>query len=200
MIEDALLRRSWIVILQHASLWSNAFSKLDIVRERHVPICLLLHYQENTGVWMASSNRKDLLSCFWIAESPSHIMLNTIMQTVFSLRTTENNGFNICPYLQRVFCMQIRCDFRDGEAECLLHPSFVAGWIKGDLLWFVNMRAFDSDWNETMCRIRLKTMCGEWRLRHVLDLTHPYASAHHCGPIVWPGFCCEVGFCPVFVL
>lgn len=94
---------------------------------------------------MASSNRKDLLSCFWIAESPSHIMLNTIMQTVFSLRTTENNGFNICPYLQRVFCMQIRCDFRDGEAECLLHQSFVAGWIKGDLLWFVNMRAFDSD-------------------------------------------------------
>lgn len=94
--------------------------------------------------------------------------------------------------------MQIRCDFRDGEAECLLHPSFVARRIKGDLLWFVNMRAFDSDWNETMCRIRLKTMCGEWRLRHVPDFTHPYASAHYCGPIVWPSFCCEVGFCPVF--
>lgn len=94
--------------------------------------------------------------------------------------------------------MQIRCDFRDGEAECLLHPSFVARRIKGDLLWFVNMSAFDSDWNETMCRIRLKTMCGEWRLRHVPDFTRPYASAHHCGPIVWPSFCCEVGFCPVF--
>lgn len=94
--------------------------------------------------------------------------------------------------------MQIRCDFRDGEAECLLHPSFVARRIKGDLLWFVNMRAFDSDWNETMCRIRLKTMCGEWRPRHVLDFTRPYASAHYCGPIVWSSFCCEVGFCPVF--
>lgn len=35
--------------------------------------------------------------------------------------------------------------FRDGEAERLLHPSFVARRIKGDLLWFVNMRAFDSD-------------------------------------------------------
>lgn len=37
------------------------------------------------------------------------------------------------------------------------------------------MRAFDSDWNETMCRIRLKTMCGEWRLGHVLDFTHMQA-------------------------
>lgn len=118
----------------------------------------------------------------------------------FSMSTTQNNGFNICPYLQQVFCMQIRWDFRDGEAECLSHPSFVARRIKGDLLWFVNMRAFDSDWNETMCRIRLKTMCGEWRLRHVLDFTHPYTDVHHCGPIVWPGFCCEVGFCPVSVL
>lgn len=95
---------------------------------------------------MASSNRKDLLSCSWIAEPPSHIMLNTIMQTYFfSVSTMQNNGFNICPYLQQVFCMQIRCDFRDGEAECLLHPSFVARRIKRDLLWFVNMRAFDLD-------------------------------------------------------
>lgn len=51
--------------------------------KRHVPICLLLHYQEDAGVWMASSNRKDLLSCSWIAEPPSHVMLNTIMQTYF---------------------------------------------------------------------------------------------------------------------
>lgn len=78
----------------------------------------------------------------------------------------------------------MRCDFRDGEAECLLHPSFVARRIKGDLLWFVNTGAFDSDRNETMCRIRLKTMCGEWRRRRVLDFTRPHA--HHCGPIVWP--------------
>lgn len=146
---------------------------------------------------MASSNRKDLLSCSWIAEPPSHIMLNTIMQTFFfrfSMRTTQNNGFNICPYLQQVFCMQIRWDFRDGEAECLLHPSFVARRIKGDLLWFVNMRAFDSDWNETMCRIRLKTMCGEWRLRHVLDFTRPVRQRSplwsHCLArlLLWSGF------------
>lgn len=143
---------------------------------------------------MASSNRKDLLSCSWIAEPPSHIILNTIMQTFFSMRTTQNNGFNIYPYLQRVFCMQIRCDFRDREAECLLHPSFVARRIKGDLLWFVNMRAFDSDWNETMCRIRLKTMCGEWRLRHVLDFTHPVRQHSplwsHCLAwlLLWSGF------------
>lgn len=77
--------------------------------------------------------------------------------------------------------------FRDGEAECLLHPSFVAGRIKGDLLWFVNMRAFDSDWNETMCRIRLKTMCGEWRLAGALAGLHPAAAdVHHRAPIVWP--------------
>ena len=124
-------------------------SPIWLLQQRHVPICLLLHYQENAGVWMASSNRKDLLSCSWIAAPPSHIMLNTIMQTFFfsppSTRTTQNNGFNICPYLQQVFCMQMRCDFRDGEAECLLHPSFVARRIKGDLLWFVNMGAFDSD-------------------------------------------------------
>lgn len=151
----------------------------------HVPGRRLPHYQESAGVWMASSNRKDLLSCSWIAELPSHVMRNTIMQTFFfSKRTTQNNGFNICPYLQRVFCMQIRWDFRDGEAECLLHPSFVARRIRGDLLWCVNMRAFDSDWNETMCRSRLKTMCGEWRLSHVLDFTRPHASPRHCGPIV----------------
>lgn len=81
---------------------------------------------------MASSNRKDLLSCSWIA-------------AFFPMRTRRNNGFNICPYLQQVFCMQMRWGFRDGEAECLLHPSFVARRIMGDLLWFVNMRAFDSD-------------------------------------------------------
>lgn len=111
----------------------------------------------------------------------------------FSVRTTQNNGFNICPHLQQVFCMQIRCDFRDGEAECLLHPSFVARRIKGDLLWFVNMRAFDSDWNETMCRIRLKTMCGDWRLGHVLDFTSPCTRSSlwsHClaQHLLWSGF------------
>lgn len=61
------------------------------------------------------------------------------------MSTTQNNGFNIYPYLQQVFCMQISNNFRDGDAECLLHPSFVARRIKGDLLWFVNMGAFDSD-------------------------------------------------------
>lgn len=43
------------------------------------------------------------------------------------------------------FVCKLGTIFRDGEAECLLHPSFVARRIKGDLLWFVNMRAFDSD-------------------------------------------------------
>lgn len=57
--------------------------------ERHVPICLVVLYQANAGVWMASSNRKDLLSCSWIAETPSHIMLNIIMQTFFF---NENNA------------------------------------------------------------------------------------------------------------
>lgn len=116
------------------------------------------------------------------------------------MSTTQNNGFNIYPYLQQVFCMQISYDFRDGDAECLLHPSFVARRIKGDLLWFVNMGAFDSDWNETMCRIRLKTMCGEWRLRHLLDFTHPYADVYHCGPIVWYSLCCELGVLSCFCL
>lgn len=40
---------------------------------------------------MASSNRKDLLSCSRIAEPPSHIMLNTIMQTFFFF-FNENNA------------------------------------------------------------------------------------------------------------
>lgn len=74
------------------------------------------------------------------------------------------------------------------------------GRIKGDLLWFVNMGAFDSDWNETMCRIRLKTMCGEWGLRHYAGLHPPvrwrsplwsYCLAQ---PLLQTG-----GFCPVFV-
>lgn len=69
-MEDTILRRSWIVTLQHASLWSSSVSNLVIARET----CAYLstpHYQENAGVWMASSNRKDLLSCSWIAEPPS---------------------------------------------------------------------------------------------------------------------------------
>lgn len=40
--------------------------------ERHVPTLLLLHYQESAGVRMASSNRKDLLSCTWVAEHFNH--------------------------------------------------------------------------------------------------------------------------------
>lgn len=86
-MEDILLRRSWIVTLQH-SCFEALVSPFCFLRERHAHICLLLHYQENAGVWMASSNRKDLLSCSWIAEPPSHIMLNTIMQTFFFI---ENN-------------------------------------------------------------------------------------------------------------
>lgn len=85
-MEGTLLRRSRIVTLRdfEASVPPNW-----LLQERHVPICLPPHYQENAGVLMASSNRKDLLSCSWIAEPPSHIMLNTIMQTFFS---NENNA------------------------------------------------------------------------------------------------------------
>lgn len=32
------------------------------------------------------------------------------------MSTTQNNGFNIYPYLQQEFCMQISYDFRDGDA------------------------------------------------------------------------------------
>lgn len=165
--------------------------------KRHVLVCLALHYQGSAGVWMASSNRKDLLSSSWIAEPPSHIMLNTIMQTYF-FQWVQRKIMALIYALtsSKCFVCKLGKIFRDGEAEGLLHPSFVARRIKGDLLWFVNMRAFDSDWNETMCRIRLKTMCGEWRLRHMLDFNHPYTDVHHCGPIVWPGSSCEVGFFP----
>lgn len=104
------------------------------------------------------------------------------------------------PTSSKCFVCKLATISGDGDAECLSHPSFVARRIKGDLLWFVNMGAFDSDWSETMCRIRLKTMCGEWRLRHMLDFNHPWADVHHCGPIVWPSLCCELGFLSRFFL
>lgn len=193
------MRRSWIVTLQHSSLWCGSVSNLVIARKTcpYLSTRSLSRKSRSVDGQQQQEGFTKLLLDSWdsLLHNAEYNYAN-----FFPTRTTQNNGFNICPHLQQLFCMQIRCDFRDGEPECLLHPSFVARRIKGDLLWFVNMRAFDSDWNETMCRIRLKTMCGEWWLRHVLDFTHPYASAHHCGPIVWPGICCEVGFCPVFVL
>lgn len=187
--------------IKHASLWSSGVSSLNVARETcpYLSTSALSRRRRNMDGQQQQEGFAKLLLDSW-ASIPHNAKHNYANFFFSSMRTTQNNGFNICPYLQQVFCMQIRWDFRDGEAECLLHPSFVARRIKGDLLWFVNMRAFDSDWNETMCRIRLKTMWSEWRLRHVLDFTRPYASTHHCGPIVWPGFCCEVGFCPVFVL
>lgn len=95
---------------------------------------------------MASSNRKDLQKLLLDSGvSISHNAKYNYANLFSSMTTTQNNGFNIYPYLQQVFCMQISCDFRDGDVACLLHPSFVARRIKGDLLWFVNMGAFDSD-------------------------------------------------------
>lgn len=130
--------------MQHIKATMSPFC---LLRGGRVLICLLLHYQENAGVLIASSNRKDLQSCSWIAEPQFHIMLHTIMQTFFSHQREQDKIMALIYALtsSKVFCMQMRCDFRDGEAECLVHPSFVARRIRGDLLWFVNMRAFDSD-------------------------------------------------------
>lgn len=200
-MEDTLIRRSWIATLQRTSLWSSSVSNSVTARETCPYLstpALSRERRSVDGQQQQEGFAKLLLdSRASISHNAKHNYANFFF-FFFPMRTRRNNGFNICPYLQQVFCMQMRWGFRDGEAECLLHPSFVARRIMGDLLWFVNMRAFDSDWNETMCRIRLKTMCGEWRLRHVLDFTRPYASARHCGPIVWPGLLLWSGFLSCF--
>lgn len=85
LMGDPHLTRSWIVTWQHASIWKEKKKwhfQLGYCN-RHVPICLLQHYQRYAEVLMASSNRKDLQSCSWIVEPPYRIMLNTIMQTYF---------------------------------------------------------------------------------------------------------------------
>jgi len=47
-------------------------------------------------------------------------------------------GFNICPYLKLVFCMQMSCDSRAGDGGggvCCAHPSCVARRIRGGICY-----------------------------------------------------------------
>lgn len=116
-IEDTYFRRAGLELTQLASLWRATIT----LQHWCVLICRLLHYHVNTAAPIASSNRKDLLKLLLDSQLPFQMAFNTIMLTFFHAygNTTQNNGFNICPYLQQVFCMQMSSHFRDGKAECL---------------------------------------------------------------------------------